>query len=889
MTDFEGRYEQNEKIKTGQKFSVQGARKTMRRILRYSGVRIITILLTIGLGLYLTLLIVNLGGYVDEIMEGQISERILGLGMTGAFDGMEEAERDATVEALRWQMEEAMGLHEPMAIRTARWWFRGITLQWGNTERLATADKGSFLVKDVIFERLPYTLLLVGAANVILFFTSLGTAMVLSSKRGKFWDRLFASLTPISSAPSWVHGVILLAIFALELRILPFKGVFDGAPPDNSYQYILQLARHMILPVSAIILSVFFQGVYTWRTFFIVHSGEDYVELAKAKGLPDRVIRRRYLLRPTLPSVITSFAMMLVSFWEGAIALEILFTWPGLGALFYRAIYSFDRPVVVGIVVLFSFILGITVLFLDIIYAVIDPRVRVGGNGASNRLRAVKKHSIRDIIKGFYRRKSQVPPQRSSKKIFNEELEIEEGALPKTKTQHSASFLKELFHTTRKQIFKYPMATIGLIVIVFLIFVAIGTVILIPYDEAVSYWHSDGWLLAPKLARPIWTNFFRSEKWPESIYFDSRNETEGVISSKEIVELNDTMTDHRMTFQFDYTADIFPQDLVIYFETDYREKKPFATLLMITPDGREVELKNYAITGRQAYILSDEDFSLVSKDGPTAVEELFGDPETDFTSPLKGSYQLQVLALTFEDDSTVDSRGVIHGKVYGLFGTDTLRRDLTIAMLWGTPVALIFGILGAVLTTTTTILLAAISAWYGGLLDEIIQRITEMNITLPALPIAILVFILYSKSIWVILAIMILINIFGKSLKEYRAMFLQFKEAPYIEAAIAYGSSNQRIIFKYMLPRIIQVVVPQLVISVPSFVFLEATLAYLGVETPYLPTWGKVINMALHEGAYWGYYFWVMEPIVLVLMTGLAFAFVGFALDKILNPRLRNL
>ena len=234
-------------------------------------------------------------------------------------------------------------------------------------------------------------------------------------------------------------------------------------------------------------------------------------------------------------------------------------------------------------------------------------------------------------------------------------------------------------------------------------------------------------------------------------------------------------------------------------------------------------------------------------------------------------------------------QGVLHGRVYGLFGTDNQRRDLTIAMLWGTPVALTFGIVGAAVTTVTTILIAAFSAWYGGALDEILQRITELNITLPALPIAILVYILYSKSIWVILAVMILMNIFGNSLKEYRAMFLQFKEAPYIEAAMAYGATNRRIIFVYMLPRIIQVMVPQLVISVPGFVFLEATLAYLGVATPYLPTWGKVIEKALNHGAFWGIYFWVLQPIVLVMITGLAFAFVGFTLDKILNPRLRNL
>ena len=205
-------------------------RKTLWRVFRYSGVRILSILLTVGAGLYLTLMILNLGGYVDEIIRGQISQMMLGMGRAGFFDDVPEEELDDYVAQIEWQMEETMGLHEPMPIRTARWWINGITLQWGEAERLRSLDNKSNLVRDVIFSRLPYTLLLVGAANVVLFFGSVWAAMVLSTQQGKFWDRLLASLTPISSAPSWVHGVILLAIFALELRILPFKGMFDGAP-----------------------------------------------------------------------------------------------------------------------------------------------------------------------------------------------------------------------------------------------------------------------------------------------------------------------------------------------------------------------------------------------------------------------------------------------------------------------------------------------------------------------------------------------------------------------------------------------------------------------------------------------------------------------------------
>jgi peptide/nickel transport system permease protein len=373
-------------------------RKTLGRIFRYSAVRILSILLTIGLGLYLTLLIINLGGYVDEIMEGQISQTILGMGMSGYFDDVPEGERDQYVEMIREGMRESMGLNEPLALRTARWWYKGITLQWGNAERMSDLNGESRLVKDVIFSRLPYTLLLVGAANVILFFISLWVAMGLSTQRGKFWDRLLASLTPISSAPSWVHGVILLAIFALELRILPFKGIYDGLPPETVLERIRQISTHMVLPVTALVLSVFFQGVYTWRTFFMVHSGEDYVELARAKGLPNFIIRRQYMLRPTLPSVITSFAMMLISFWEGAIALELLFEWPGLGSGFFHAIYAFDRPVVVAIVVMFAYLLGFSVIFLDVLYALIDPRVRLGGSGLSARMRSFKKRSLMAFI-----------------------------------------------------------------------------------------------------------------------------------------------------------------------------------------------------------------------------------------------------------------------------------------------------------------------------------------------------------------------------------------------------------------------------------------------------------------------------------------------------------
>jgi peptide/nickel transport system permease protein len=90
------------------------------------------------------------------------------------------------------------------------------------------------------------------------------------------------------------------------------------------------------------------------------------------------------------------------------------------------------------------------------------------------------------------------------------------------------------------------------------------------------------------------------------------------------------------------------------------------------------------------------------------------------------------------------------------------------------------------------------------------------------------------------------------------------------------------------VPRIMPLLIPQLVILIPTYVFFEVTLAFLGVGDPFLPTWGKIVYDAIAQGAFQGHYYWLLEPIGLMMLTGLAFAMVGFALDSILNPRLRS-
>ena len=127
-------------------------------------------------------------------------------------------------------------------------------------------------------------------------------------------------------------------------------------------------------------------------------------------------------------------------------------------------------------------------------------------------------------------------------------------------------------------------------------------------------------------------------------------------------------------------------------------------------------------------------------------------------------------------------------------------------------------------------IIAAIGTWYGGWVDDLIQRITEVNLVLPFLSILVMVGTFYSRSLWVILGVTVALSIFTGSIKSYRAIFLQVKESAYIEAAQAYGASDFRIIFRYLIPRMIPLLIPGLVSSVPAFVFLEASLAVLGLD-----------------------------------------------------------
>jgi len=888
---------------------------------RYLSGKALTILVTIFVGIFVTMLIVSYptrGGDdpgvspFESRLESQIALYVRSGFYRGViiFDpnaGLVEDQMAASTEELRSEA----GLNLPYLPRNLLWTIKALTFNWGQlstpyVDQVGIGPRSESYSKNIALEFLPNTLLLVGTAYLLVFLIGMPLALYLSRNHSNRLDRFVTILSPISSVPSWVFAVLLITIFAVQLRWLPVGGMFDFHKPDDPVQYTLTLLRHMILPVSALVLSLLFQLVYTWRTFFIIYSEEDYVELARAKGLTDKTLEKQYILKPALPYIITSFTTSLIAFWQLTVALEAVFQWPGIGLLYIKSLPNYwkesvqigDLMIVIQIVVIFAYLLGILVFLLDMIYVIVDPRIHLipASNLARTNARIKRKSTGWNFFSTAW--------MKGTSASFTRPVTVPglRRAFSRSKFLRSArESMREARSRNRlfiQELRRYPSALFGLVVISVLVAGSLYAIIGLPYEQFGRDYDQNrvtGHNYVPRLAAPIWFNYFSRTARLSTLVMDE-NSQGAVVSLK---TLDNGWVEKTITFKFEYAYGAFPSDVFLYLDPKYSQKLPYVSMVWTTPDGRTIDLKPLAVSGENNYDFKSgisvvkllkknpewKNWFVTSGQYPTpSFNLLFAKPDSTQPSPQHGTYHLEIKSLFFEEHSDLQPQLVLLGQVYGIAGTDYWRRDLVVPLFWGMPFALIIGFMGTLITTLIAMLLPAIGVWFGGWLDAAIQRLTEINMVLPGLAIAVMANLLFGTSIWILLGIIVLLNAFGGPIKTFRSAFLQAKEAPYMEVARSYGASNFRIITQYLIPRILPIFIPHLVAQIPSFIFLEATLGFFNIKSNY-PSWGRIIYEGLSRGALYGSPFWVLEPIFLLLLTGLAFAMLGSALERILNPR----
>ncbi len=348
----------------------------MKGLIKFILRRTVVIYLVVVFAIYLTIIIANMGGYVDEIVKSELTFAITSRFRNDpAYQGYPPDVIDKlTQDEIQLQIKRS-GLDLPFPIRSVIYLRNALTLDLGNAQYMYS-DSGSRLVKNIILERLPQTVMLFTTAMLVNFSITMSIGLYLSRHHGSKLDKLFIAGAPTSVIPGWFYGIFLILIFASYFHVLPYGGLVDVPPPSDPIQYFLSMIKHMILPLASWVTSAFFLGCYGNRTFFLIFSTEDYVEAARAKGVPPRQIETKYILRPSLPPIVTSFALGLINSWSGAIITERVFNWPGLGSVTYSAISAFDTPVLIGVTIIYAYLLAATVLLLDVAYGLIDPRIK---------------------------------------------------------------------------------------------------------------------------------------------------------------------------------------------------------------------------------------------------------------------------------------------------------------------------------------------------------------------------------------------------------------------------------------------------------------------------------------------------------------------------------
>ena len=230
---------------------------------------------------------------------------------------------------------------------------------------------------DVILRALPWTLAFLTVAVLIAFVvgTLLG-ALIAWPRAPAFLQYLVAPLLTLSAIPYYLLGLVLVFLFAFTWRIFPLGGGYSlGQTPGLNPDFLLDAARHSVLPALSIVLSSLGSWALGMRGMMITTLGEDFITLAEAKGLSDRAVFLRYAVRNALLPQTTSLALSMGTIASGAVVVEVVFGYPGVGTILYQAIRTFDYFVIYGVVIMIIISIGLVTFVVDVLYPVLDPRI----------------------------------------------------------------------------------------------------------------------------------------------------------------------------------------------------------------------------------------------------------------------------------------------------------------------------------------------------------------------------------------------------------------------------------------------------------------------------------------------------------------------------------
>jgi len=260
-----------------------------------------------------------------------------------------------------------LGLDQPWYTRYLLWAWGVLRGQWGYS--YATGQS----VAGLVGQTLPHTLILMGSAFVISLGLAVPIGVLAATHQYSLADNAISVASFFAwSMPTFWFGLMLQLIFSIDLHWLPPSGMYSPFLPPSLGQLLL----HLIMPASVLGLGSIASWSRYLRSSMLENLGADFVRTARAKGLSPTVVVMKHVMRNSLIPIITIIGLDVPSFFAGAVITEQVFAWPGMGQLFFQAINNRDYPVMMIILLIGTILLILGNLLADILYAVVDPRIR---------------------------------------------------------------------------------------------------------------------------------------------------------------------------------------------------------------------------------------------------------------------------------------------------------------------------------------------------------------------------------------------------------------------------------------------------------------------------------------------------------------------------------
>ena len=500
-----------------------------------------------------------------------------------------------------------------------------------------------------------------------------------------------------------------------------------------------------------------------------------------------------------------------------------------------------------------------------------------------------------------------------------------------SRTRYQLQQLRKLL----TQIFRSKRGAFGIVILIIAAIIALGAPVIAPYDPVndkdlaghfcAPEWYpiifggdysknveliSDPLIDTPKIlqywqgspsgsVQVLWVNFTGYNKDLEGELYDKPGCILLNLTDPSDKNLTAVFT---LSFNYNYSAPPKRFRLSFYYLSKAVEQSPVnVTVKLYQPNGKSLVILDSRMLSARIGKTSKQ-WTLLSVDSQAErswVETYLGSnvqTPARFMFPTKGQYKIQV-EIDFTPNAHLQPGRVmflidnfrikLYGSVFGLLGTDQEGRDVFSQLIWGSRLSLLVGVLCAVLSVVLGLLFGLLAGYIGGITDEVIMRVTDVLLTIPGLPLLIVLMAVLGASLYNLIILIGFLGWMGFA-RTVRSMVLSLKERPFVEAARASGGGTGYILVRHIIPNVMTLVYVSLATSVPGAILSEAALSFLGLYDPSVMTWGRMLHDVETSPMGARMWWWAVPPGLGIALVSLAFILIGYALDEILNPKLRE-